>query len=314
MVTPEEFDHVQLLLGRDGKPHPKKHYFAFTGAIRCGECGCLVTAETKKKHIKSTGEMKEYCYYHCTHKRKDMKCFQRKSTLDLGLELLIEQELEKYTILPEFRDWALEALNGANDKEIETRTKIHESLNKAIMSTQGELDELTKMRYRNLIDDERFLSEKTKLEKNIADLRGKLRGTEVRADKWLELTEKTFNFATYARIAFMQGDHQKKREILLTLGSNRILQNQKLSITAYDWFAEIGKDAAKLTEEYKRVRTDKKLSDKARTEAIASVRTNWLGKRDSNPRMQGPEPCALPLGDSPVLGGSALRPKLLPQV
>jgi hypothetical protein len=27
----------------------------------------------------------------------------------------------------------------------------------------------------------------------------------------------------------------------------------------------------------------------------------WLGKRDSNPRMPGPKPGALPLGDSPIL-------------
>ncbi len=25
----------------------------------------------------------------------------------------------------------------------------------------------------------------------------------------------------------------------------------------------------------------------------------WLGRRDSNPRMHGPKPCALPLGDAP---------------
>ena len=29
--------------------------------------------------------------------------------------------------------------------------------------------------------------------------------------------------------------------------------------------------------------------------------SNWLGVRDSNPRMPGPEPGALPLGQSPVL-------------
>ena len=27
----------------------------------------------------------------------------------------------------------------------------------------------------------------------------------------------------------------------------------------------------------------------------------WLGWRDSNPRMHGPKPCALPLGDTPML-------------
>ena len=26
----------------------------------------------------------------------------------------------------------------------------------------------------------------------------------------------------------------------------------------------------------------------------------WLGWRDSNPRMHGPKPCALPLGDTPI--------------
>ena len=31
------------------------------------------------------------------------------------------------------------------------------------------------------------------------------------------------------------------------------------------------------------------------------VKQKWLERRDSNPRMVGPEPTALPLGDAPVL-------------
>ena len=31
----------------------------------------------------------------------------------------------------------------------------------------------------------------------------------------------------------------------------------------------------------------------------ALLRTLWLGRRDSNPRMPGPKPGALPLGDVP---------------
>ena len=30
------------------------------------------------------------------------------------------------------------------------------------------------------------------------------------------------------------------------------------------------------------------------------IRSTWLGMRDSNPRMPGPEPGALPLGESPL--------------
>ena len=33
-------------------------------------------------------------------------------------------------------------------------------------------------------------------------------------------------------------------------------------------------------------------------EEICSI---WLGWRDSNPRMLGPEPSALPLGDTPII-------------
>jgi hypothetical protein len=42
--------------------------------------------------------------------------------------------------------------------------------------------------------------------------------TEARVDNWLELTEKTFDFATQARATFTNGDIQTKKQILLGLG------------------------------------------------------------------------------------------------
>ncbi len=60
------------------------------------------------------------------------------------LELQVEKELEGLTILPEFRDWALEVLNENNDREIEDRTKVYEMQHKNLVTTQKELDNLTK--------------------------------------------------------------------------------------------------------------------------------------------------------------------------
>ena len=37
MITEQEFDRVQIFLGRKGKPRPKTHTFPFTGLIRCKE-------------------------------------------------------------------------------------------------------------------------------------------------------------------------------------------------------------------------------------------------------------------------------------
>jgi hypothetical protein len=76
MITLEEFDRVQFLMGKKGKPRPKKHTFAFTGFIRCGECGCLYTAETKRKFIKKRKKKrKKSLRLAAGLSKKMMKCF-----------------------------------------------------------------------------------------------------------------------------------------------------------------------------------------------------------------------------------------------
>src|SRR5439155_21511110 len=47
MVTLDEFQRVQEILGRPCQPRPHDKIFAYTGMIRCGECGLSVTAEEK---------------------------------------------------------------------------------------------------------------------------------------------------------------------------------------------------------------------------------------------------------------------------
>ena len=283
MISLEEFDRVQILLGRKGKPRPKKHEFAFTGLIRCGECGCVHTAETKRKIIRSTGKIKEFTYYHCTRKKRDLNCSQRKAIRKEDLELQIEREISKLSILPEFLEWALEDLNSKNDNEIECRARIYEMQHKTLTEKQNNLDELTKMRYRMLIDDEQFLKEKETLQNDILKIKEQLRETENRAENWLELTEKTFTFATYAHKEFLTGDLQKKKEILMGLGSHPIILDGKLTIQANEWLVPIENGYPALKAEYERLELHKLPLNKTKTEALASVRLNWSGCRDSNP-------------------------------
>jgi site-specific DNA recombinase len=276
MITFDEYDRIQMLLGRKGKPRPKKHHFAFTGAIRCGECGCLYTAETKKKIIKGTGEIREHTYYHCTRRKKDLDCSQRKSITKEGLELMIEEELEKYTILPEFKDWALEAIRSSHKKETEDRSKIYEMLHKTLLELQKKEDKLIDMRCSELIDDEQYKEKVAGIGKQKMIIKEQLRDTEERAEKWLELTEKTFNFATYARKEFITGDLQIKKEILLGLGQNPIIKDGKLFIQASEWLQPIKNDYKQLEAEFKRLEPQLTVSNKAKTEAFTSVHTRWL--------------------------------------
>ena len=284
MVTMNEFDKVQILLGRKGRPRPQTHTFAFTGCIHCGECNCLITAAEKTKIIKRDNKLKKFIYYFCTKKKKDVHCSQKKNVPVENLELQIEKEIEKYTILPEFRDWALEILNEKNDAEIQDRNKIYEMQHEAIEKTQKELDELTRMRYRGLItDDDFFTREKNALENKITELRVQIKETENRAEEWLELTEKTFNFALYAHKTFLTGTLEAKREILNSLSQNSVLKDGKLSIHAHDWFIPIKNGYPELKAEYERLEPWKMPMNTTRMEALASIRTRWRSRRDLNP-------------------------------
>lgn len=279
MITLEEYNRVHSILGSRGKIKPQTHKFAFTGALICGECGCYYTAESHTKIIKETGQKKTFTYYHCTRKKKDVICPQRQSIKPDDLEILIEKEIEKYTILPEFLDWALDELNKKNDTEIEDRTKIYEMQHATVTQTQKELDELTKMRYRQLIDDDTFVKEKQKLQNEISRLKNNLRQTENRAEEWLKLTEKTFRFATYARNTFITAKGDKglelKKEILMALGKTPIIKGDKLIIEPNNWLAPIKNNYPALEAEYLRLEPHKTPMNKAKTEALASVLTRW---------------------------------------
>lgn len=147
---------------------------------------------------------------------------------------------------------------------------------KSLVKTQRELDNLTRMRYRELINDETFLKEKKVLKKQIKKLKQKLRQTEERAEHWLELSEKTFNFATYARIAFLKGGLELKKEILMALGYNIQIKANKLYLDHNDWFVPIEKGYPTLEEKYLRLELNKKPITQAKKKALASIRADWL--------------------------------------
>ena len=50
-------------------------------------------------------------------------------------------------------------------------------------------------------------------------------------EQWVELSERTFNFARYARTWFAKGDMETKRAVFACIGSDLILKDQKVAIT-----------------------------------------------------------------------------------
>lgn len=60
-----------------------------------------------------------------------------------------------------------------------------------------------------------------------------MKDNQIEADKWLELSEHTFNFCAYVHHHFINGDQQKKQAILSGFGSNLTLIDGKLNIHMY---------------------------------------------------------------------------------
>jgi len=67
------FNRVQNKLEHKTSSKPHCHDFAFSGLMRCGECGASITAETHTKRYKN-GKSQTFKYYRCTKKLKP--CFQ----------------------------------------------------------------------------------------------------------------------------------------------------------------------------------------------------------------------------------------------
>ena len=67
-----------------------------------------------------------------------------------------------------------------------------------------------------------------------------------------------------------------KKEILLALGKTPIIKDQKLLIEPNEWFVPIKNNYPALEAEYLRLEPTKMPMNKAKTEALASVRAHWL--------------------------------------
>lgn len=227
LMEPEEYDKIQFLLGKKGKPRPKSHIFDFTGMMRCGECGAAITAELKIKKQKN-GNIHSYIYYHCT-KRVNPNCSQG-SIEETELKKQIIKEIQSIEIPSEFHSFAMKWFKKENEKEFKEQNSIVDSQQRSYKACLAKISGLTDMRAGGEISADEFaekrsvlLSEKKKLEDLFAQ-------TGKRVDKWVETGDRMFDFIENAKFKFENGPIETRREILSTLGSDLILKDKILSI------------------------------------------------------------------------------------
>jgi DNA invertase Pin-like site-specific DNA recombinase len=307
MISEDQFDLLQIRLGKKGKPRYGKNNFPYKNLLKCGECGGSVTCEEKWQIIcpicktkfhrgKSTDKCSNcqtkiedmanpkilhYIFYHCT-KRVHKNCSQGGISIE-KLEKKIDETLQGFEIDKEYLDFAIDHLNELNSIEEQDQVEIRERLNKRLSETDWSLRNLVKLRIRKenvedyedsekqkIYDDEedRLMSERTNLKEQIDKL-------DLRQKEWIELSKETFDFAFYARHHFATGDILTKVKIASKLGSNLTIQDRELRIDGENAFFLIKKGKEEIKEIINSLEPEKIPDSSTSLLALDSVCQSW---------------------------------------
>ncbi len=273
MVSKEEFERVQHLLGKGKRSRPKVRAFPFRGIIRCGECGCFITAEEKSRLTKSG--LHRYVYYHCTKRKPRIKCSQPTIRKE-ELERQIKEEISKISIDESFKDLALKYMREVYQKERKDRESVRSSLEKRYNEIQEQIDDLTEMRLKRLLSDEEYLEHKNRFLLERERVNEKLEDTKHSAEKQLQFTERAFTFACYASYWFEKGTLEEKNTILKTIGSNFFLKDRKLSLELKNPWLNLQEDLKDSIPKKETLELSEKL-DKSKLEPTSSAIPAVLG-------------------------------------
>jgi len=241
MITMNEFDTVQELLGRKGNSRYQKHKFTYTGIITCGECGCAITATKKSKLIKSNHLYKSYTYYYCTQRKRDVECLSRRILTVEELENQIVEEMQEASITDTFFNLAVEIVKQ-NSNNLKTQAEtIGQQHKKEIITIEKEVKNLLQLRISDVITDEEFQQEKQEREKRLSAINHKIKEGESHPYYLLTKIETKLKELVNLKERFISASEEGRRKIFLTLGENYILNGKKLNIIKPLWLECIEK-------------------------------------------------------------------------
>ena len=236
MVTLDEFARMQQLLGRPSQSRPQQHTFAYTGLIKCAVCGMSVTAENKINRFGS-----RYIYYHCTWKNLRVPCHEPSIEVRRLEAQLVEflSQLRLARCVTEFVQEMHEQGSGQAQRLRESRLA---SLSSSLVDIDRQIDVLTDLRLRELVDEEEFLKRRAELDQRKRNFEEK-RDTVDEAVDWLEPHRALEMFCDNALEWFSCANDAQKRAIVEIAGSNLLLREKIVSVEARNPFFTTDKNA-----------------------------------------------------------------------
>lgn len=237
MVTPEEFERAQQILGRDDRPRSASHDFPYSGIFKCACGGTLVGEE----HVKRSG--RRYIYYRCHGRRKSESCRQP-SLPEAAFDHWLEGELRRYTIQPRMASWVRAKLK--QDIEVEARQQdgARPRLQRELDQATREGDALLDLRLRGQVDGETWDRKRLEILDRQAKLRMKLKLPEAKPDVMVAALDRALDFPRIGVEVLRGRSIVGRRQLVHTLGSNWRVDHRKPLYTAKKPFSLIEGTAA----------------------------------------------------------------------
>jgi len=228
LIAKKLFTAVQRVLLERSKPVIKtKIPKAFTGLLRCGICGMMITAEVQTKYYKGTDHHATYTYYRCTRKSKTIPCddpFTREEALDQQLsQLLLTVSLRS--------DWAKRMMIDIHkdaDASAQSVNAIVAEKRNMISLQETKLQRLLDTYLDQDIEKETYRKKKQELVIQKKTLEESINTLQQSHNAWLEPMKEWISDAATASSIARGNDLIQKRVLLKkAFGSNLRLTHQK---------------------------------------------------------------------------------------
>ena len=233
IVSKKLFDDVQTVFDRRKHKRTTKTNTPkpLCGLLRCGSCSMMITADTIPKHQKN-GVSRYYTYYHCTKKRKDVKCPEphiRAELLDEQLSYL----LNEYA-LPNTWTTALNKMLDADEHKAEQTSGVFiAQAQTEIANLQSKLQRLLDSYLDQDIEREVYLQKKAELMSEKKSLEEQSSKLTLATNVWLKPARQWLEKANSICKITKSDDLLSKKELCQEIfGSNLILKTKKAQPTA----------------------------------------------------------------------------------
>ena len=220
LISKKLFDSCQEVMSKRGKfHHVRKNDFAFLGLMKCGSCGCSITAEKQKGHH----------YYRCT--RKKGLCQEKHYLREEALTEQITSYLQKVSLSSQDTEKVLAALDSEQDKARQDAQAEVSVLKEQLAQVETKLQKLLDIYLADALSTEEYAAKKQNLVSEKLALSEKITDFEQKGLSWLEPAREFVKSLNQATNLLFSPNPSQMTTFLKNIGSNHILRNREFVFT-----------------------------------------------------------------------------------